>query len=452
MRDLAWRIAEYVSSVEYRDLSPQAVEEAKKRILDSLAVSLGALEAFPYRVSRAIALKASPRSRGSTVWWEGSQSIPELATFANSVGVRYLDFNDTYLSKEAMHPSDMIPAVAAVAEDIGAGGRELILGTVVAYEVATRLGDAFSVRSVGVDHVAYIAIGAAAGVSKVLDLPVEKAYHAINLAVNESISLRQTRAGELSMWKGMTAGNSAKKGVFAALLASMGITGPSPVFEGEYGFFNVVSKQRFTLELGARGGENIVRTLIKNWPVEYHAMSAVEACLKLRQEFSPEEIEEVEVETFTVSYRIIAKDPEKWDPKTRETADHSLPYIVARALLDGYIWVDSFDEKKILGEDVRRLMKRMRIKVSEEFDKLYPEAVPNRVRVRLKSGRVLEETVVYPKGHYRNQLTREEIYSKMQKLARGTIYENRVREIADKVWSIESIGDLMDLFSLLQKP
>ncbi len=448
LRDLAWRIAEYVSSIDYKDLSPQAVEEAKKRILDSLAVSLGALEAFPYRVSRGLALKASPRSRGSTVWWERAQSIPELAAFANSVGVRYLDFNDTFLSKEAMHPSDMIPGVAAVAEDIGAGGKKLILGTVVAYEVATRLGDAFSVRNVGVDHVAYIAVGAATGASKVMGLPIERIYHAINLAVNESISLRQTRAGWLSMWKGMTAGNSVKKGVFAALLASMGITGPSPVFEGEYGFFNVISKQPFNLEFGEKGGENVLRTSIKNWPVEYHAMSAVEACLKIRESISPDEIEEVEVETFTVSYRIIAKDPEKWDPKTRETADHSLPYIVARALLDGYIWVDSFSEEKILGEDVRRLMKKMKIRVSDEFDKLYPEAVPNKVKVKLKDGRTLEETVIYPKGHYRKPLTREEIYEKALKLAKGTPYEDKIKEITKHIWNLENIGDIRELFIL----
>ena len=447
-RDLAWRIAEYVDSIDFKDLSGEAVEEAKKRILDTIAVSLGALNALPYRVARKLASRVAPRSRGSSVWWEGFVSSPEMAAFANSVGVRYLDFNDTYLSKEAMHPSDMIPGVAAVLEDLGGGGKELILSTVVAYEIASRLGDAFSVRGVGVDHVAYITIGAAAGVSKALGLPVEKIYHAVNLAVNESVSLRQTRSGELSMWKGMTAANSTKKGVFAALLASEGITGPSPVFEGEYGFFNVISKQPFSLEFGGKGSENILRTLIKNWPVEYHSMSAVEACLKLRSSLSPEEIEEVEVETFTVSYRIIAKDPEKWDPKTRETADHSLPYIVARALLDGYIWVDSFSEEKILGDDVRKLMKRMRVKVSEEFDKLYPEAVPNRIRVKTRDGRELEETVIYPKGHYRNPLSREEVLGKALRLA-GAKHEDRMKEIANKIWNIEALHDLGELLSLL---
>jgi len=447
-RDLAWRIAEYVDSLRYRDLSDQAVEEAKKRVLDSLAVSLGALNAYPYVVSRRLAMRVLPRTRGSTIWWENSYTTSEMAAFANAVGVRYLDFNDTYLSKEAMHPSDMIPAIMAIAEDLGAGGREAILGIVAAYEIATRLGDAFSVRSVGVDHVAYIAIGTAAGVAKVMGLPIEKIYHAINLAVNESVSLRQTRSGELSMWKGMTAGNSAKKGVFAALLASEGITGPSPVFEGEYGFFNVISRQPFNLEFGEKGGENILRTSIKNWPVEYHAMSAVEACLKIRQSISPDEIEEVEVETFMVSYRIIAKDPEKWDPKTRETADHSLPYIVARALIDGYIWIDSFEEKKILGEDVRRLMKKMKIRVSDEFDKLYPETVPNKVKVKLKDGGTLEETVIYPKGHYRNPLTWEEIYNKTEKLSRGTSYEDKVKEIANKVLSLERVKDLKELLTI----
>lgn len=447
-RNLAWRIAEYVDSLRYGDLSDKAVDEAKKRVLDSLAVSLGALNAYPYMVSRRLAMRVLPRTRGSTIWWENSYTTPEMAAFANAVGVRYLDFNDTYLSKEAMHPSDMIPAIMAIAEDLGASGKEAILGIVAAYEVATRLGDAFSVRSVGVDHVAYIAIGTAAGVAKVMGLPIEKIYHAINLAVNESVSLRQTRSGELSMWKGMTAGNSAKKGLFAALLASEGITGPSPVFEGEFGFFNVVSKQRFDLEFGGKGEENILRTLIKNWPVEYHAMSAVEACLKIRSSISPEEIEEVEVETFTVGYKIIAKDPEKWDPKTRETADHSLPYIVGRTLIDGYIWIDSFDEKKILGEDVRRIMRNMRIKISEDLDKLYPEAVPNRIRVRLKNGEKIEETVIYPKGHYRNPLTWDEIYNKMEKLAKGTPYEDKVKEIANRVSSLDRVKDIRELFTI----
>lgn len=453
-RDLAWEISEYVSSLEYRHLSPDAVEEIKKRIFDSIAVSLGAygVGAYPYKVSRAIASRYAPRTRGSTVWWEGFRSVPEMAVFANGVGVRYLDFNDTYLSKEAMHPSDMIPAVVAAAEDHGLGGRDLMLGVAAAYEIATRLGDAFSVRSVGVDHVAYIAVGAAAGVSKVLGLSQEKIYNAVNLAVNESVSLRQTRSGELSMWKGMTAANSSKKGFFTALLASEGITGPSPVFEGEFGFFNVVSKQPFKLSLEIGRGEMVTRTLIKSWPVEYHAMSAVEACLRIREHVSPEEIESVEVETFSVSYRIIAKDPEKWDPRTRETADHSLPYIVARTLIDGYIWVDSFSEEKILGSDVRSLMRRMTVKVSEDLDKLYPEAVPNRVRVRTRDGRRFEETVVYPKGHYKRPLTRDELVEKASKLAPGEGWRELVKIVAEAVWNLEGVGDVGDLFSMLHTP
>ncbi|MEM0260737.1 MAG: MmgE/PrpD family protein, partial [Sulfolobales archaeon] len=337
-RDLSWKIAEYVSGISYKEVDEKTYEEIKKRVLDSIGVAVGAFSEKPYEIARRVAREVKPSGRGSSVWGEGFRTSPEMAAFANGVGVRYLDFNDTYLSKEALHPSDMIPAIIAMAEDRGVDGRQTLLSIAVAYEIATRLADAFSVRSVGVDHVTYIVIGTAAGVSKLLDLPLEKTYHAINLAVNESLSLRQTRAGELSMWKGATAANSARKGLFLALLASEGFTGPSPVFEGEFGFFNVVSKQRFDIDrFGGFNGEmfQVHRTSIKYWPVEYHAMSAVEAALKLRGKVSAKDVESIRIKTFTVCYRIIAKDPEKWDPRTRETADHSLPYIVARALLDG---------------------------------------------------------------------------------------------------------------------
>lgn len=448
MKELSMKIAEYIHQIRFRDLDQRTLDELKKRILDSIGVALGGFEETPYVIARRIALRSRSIGKGSVVWGEKHRSSPEQAAFANGVGVRVLDFNDTYLSKEALHPSDMIPAIIALGEEIGADGKQILLSVAVAYEIATRLADAFSVRSIGVDHVTYIAIGAAAGASKLMDLSLEKIYNAINIATNESVSLRQSRSGELSMWKGCTAANSAKKGLFAALLASEGLTGPSPVFEGEFGFFNVISKKKFDIDRFG-GVENeefrVHKTSIKYWPVEYHAMSAVDAALKLREKISIDQIEKIRVKTFTVSYNIIAKDPEKWDPKTRETADHSLPYIVARALIDGRIWIDSFSKEKVLGEDVRKLFKRMVIEIDPEYDKMYPEAIPNTVEIIDREGRSYIETVLYPPGHFKNPLTWDLLEEKFMKLARNRLLEDKARGIIDLVKKLDSLRDINDL-------
>jgi len=160
-------------------------------------------------------------------------------------------------------------------------------------------------------------------------------------------------------------------------------------------------------------------------------------------------VEEVEVKTFTVSYRIIVEDPEKWDPKTRETADHSLPYIVAAALLDGRVWVDTFKPERFLADDVRKVMKKMRIEVDPEYDKVYPAGIPNKVRVRLRDGRVYEEESVYPPGHYRNQLSVEQVEEKFWKLAGDLVDREKAIRFLEEAWRLEDVKDIGRLMRLL---
>jgi 2-methylcitrate dehydratase len=323
----------------------------------------------------------------------------------------------------------------AVAEAEGKGGEDVILGTVLAYDVACHLADASSIRDRGWDHVTYIAISSAVGASRIMSLGTEQTMQAINLAATPNIALRQTRAGELSMWKGCAAANAIRNGVFASLLAKNGMTGPSPVFEGEMGFFKQVSGE-FVMDLN-KGGHKIVETHVKNYPVEYHAMSAVDAVLEVRKKMGRRGVKELTIDTFTVGWKIIAKDSEKWDPQTKETADHSLPYIVVRALLDGDIWLDSYDWPKIQDSDARRLLKVTKVNVDPAYDSLYPGAVPNRVTVKLDGGSEAVE-VVYPKGHCKNPLTDDEVQSKYLKLGAP-------KDALTKLWNIEkySASDVM---------
>jgi len=432
------------------------VEEAKKRVLDAFGVALGAFNEEPVKIARWIAESSSSSRLAATVWGTLNKSPADHATFANGCATRYFDFNDTYLSKEALHPSDVIPAIFAAAEISGADGKKIIEGIVAAYEVACRLADAYSIRGRGWDHVVYISVASAVGVAKVLDLDVNKIEHAINHALNNNWSLRQTRAGELSMWKGCAAANASRNGVFSALLAWRGMTGPAPIFEGEFGVFNVaLCGDKF--DLPQMGGENeakfkILETSIKYWPVEYHAMSAVEAALDVVRQagrINPDDVESIEIKTFDVAYKIIIKDPEKWDPKTRETADHSMPYIVAAALIDGKVWLDTFRPERYLAEDVRKLMKKMSVKVDPEHNKLYPQGIKNTIIVRMKDGRKFEASSTYPPGHFKNPLDREGVERKFWSLVKGSVNEEKAKGAINIVWNLENLECPEKLLRLL---
>lgn len=445
---LSRKIARLVDSIEFRRIPGGVVEEVKKRIVDSLGVMAGALG---YELPRAItrlARLSNPSSYNATVFGVGPGSSVDHVAFINGCLVRYLDFNDTYLSKEALHPSDNIPALIAVAEAEGVDGRRLVEGVAAAYEVACRLADAASIRARGWDHVTYIAISSSAGASKIMGLGEEEVDNAIRLATVANVALRQTRVGELSSWKGCAAANAARNGVFAAILAKHGLEGPPLVFEGEKGFWRLVSGGFDPGVFDPGGSWKVLETSIKKWPVEYHAMSAVEACLRIvgrAGPLEPREVEDVEVRTFRVCYEIIAKDPEKWRPSTRETADHSLPYVVSAALLDGGVWLETFREERIRSGDVRSLMRRVRVVVDEDLDKHYPGAVPNVVTVRLTGGREYSEGVYHPRGHFKNPMTRDEIVDKFVRLASGVFSESRIKELLSLAWGVDGLSDVRRL-------
>lgn len=448
-RTAARLIAEYSSSLRYSDLPEAVVREVVRRFVDSLAVMYGAHGAEPLEAARRAAERFAAGGP-SSLFGSKLRTSPDWAAFVNGVAVRYLDFNDTYLSREALHPSDMIPGLLALAEALNASGRDLITAISVAYEVALALADTATLRDRGYDHVAYIAIGAAAGASRLLGLEPERAEQAVNIAGVNAAALRQTRAGELSMWKGCAAANASRHGVFAALLSSQGMTGPSPIFEGEMGFWRVVAGEMRELpRLGGTDGEpfRTLRTSIKRWPVEYHSMSAVEAAIRIRERLAGAAVESVEIATFTVSHKIIVKDPEKWRPRTRETADHSLPYITVRTLLDGDIWIDSYTPEKLSDPRLLELMSRTRVEVDPRYDEIYPEAVPNRVSVRTSDGRTVTEEVIYPSGHYRNPMDDRQLSEKFFRLVGPVLGRDRAEELHGLAWRLPELGDLSRITS-----
>ncbi len=457
------RLARYTQSLCYDDLPGEVVHEVKRRVLDSLGCALGAWKAKPCRIARELAQSIKVPT-GATVWGTGHKTSPDLATFATGTGVRYLDFNDTYLSKEPAHPSDNIPAVLAVGEVTRASGKRVIQAIALAYEVQCRLCDAAALRPRGWDHVTYGPLSSALGAAKVMKLSLPQTAHAAGLAGVPNVALRQTRVGDLSMWKACAFANAARNGVFAALLAQRGMSGPSPLFEGEKGFMKLVSGP---FELAPLGGENIqgqppapfkiLDTYIKHFPVEYHAQTAVEAALALRKELIDAEgsqvitrLSEVEIGSYDVAIEIIGRDPEKWQPATRETADHSFPYCVAAALLDGRVTLQSFSEKRLGDPTLHELMKKIRVVREAEFVDRYPETMPTRLTARTPAGRSYMKQVDIPLGHPRHRMSDREVEDKFRRLASGRLDRSRIAELLDLVWALDQAKDLGKLITLLK--
>jgi len=468
---IADRLAAYAQSIRSEDLPADVVHEGKRRVLDSLGCAFGAWTAEPCVIARRTA-QAVTIPNGATLWGTAHKTLPDLAAFANGALVRYLDFNDTYLSKEPAHPSDNLSAVFAAGEKTEASGRQVIEAIVLAYEIQCRLCDAAALRPRGWDHVTYGPFSSALGAAKVLKLSEAQTVQAINLAGVANVALRQTRVGDLSMWKACAFANAARNGLFAAMLARQGMTGPAPIFEGQKGFMELVSGP---LDLPPFGGERgqapaagrsqspgrapfkILETYIKHYPVEYHAQSAVEAALVVREELLNKEgrsalagIAEIEVGSYDVAIEIIGRDQEKWRPATRETADHSLPYCVAAALLDGTVTVESFDPKRLTDQRVRALMQKVRVMEQEEFIGWYPKAMPTRVTVRTAGGNEYVKQVDYPLGHPRNPLSDREIEEKFRSLAAPIFDRGRAGKVIDMVWKLETLKDIGALMPLLK--
>jgi len=449
---LAERLAEYASATQYDDLPEIVVHETKRRLIDALGCTLGARRADTPRAAERVASRLAADPGATTLY--GSRTSPDMAAFVNGILIRYLDFNDTYLSKEPAHPSDNLAAVLAAGEMSGSAGTELISAAVVAYEVQCRLADAWSIRSQGWDHVCYGAFSTALGAGKLLGLDVPSLVHAQGISGVAHMAMCQTRAGELSMWKGAAFANASRNGVLAAMLAAEGMTGPAPIFEGEMGFFAEVAHGEFDLpDLGGRRGAGYMlpRTYIKNWPAEYHSQSAIDAALQIREQIGdPASIDHVLIETFDVAVEIIA-DPEKWHPKTRETADHSLPYCVAVALQDGKVGLEQFSEDRIGDPTLLDLVSRVEVKSDAGLSDRYPASTPNRIKVTTRSGESVAREVEFPRGHSGNPMTDDEVEDKFRRLADGEMAPDRQAEVLRRVWALEAETDLGSLVALFRR-
>jgi 2-methylcitrate dehydratase len=444
-------LARYVVSLRDEDLHPRAIHEAKRHVIDSLGCAMGGYASEPGVIGRRVApaFGGSPSAR---LLGEGRRTTLEAAAFATSVMIRFLDANDTYVSRGSGHPSDMLGAILAVADARDVSGQQLLVATVAGYEVFGALADQVPLRDRGWDQGVFVAPAAAAGAGRLLGLSAEQMADALAIAATANVATRQTRAGDLSMWKGCATAVAAKAGLFAAQLAQEGMTGPTAAFEGRHGLWEQVMGP---FELGALGGADrpfaIERTNLKSFATEYHAQAPVAMALALREKVTAEQIETIDVRIYAMAHSEIASEPAKWDPRTRETADHSLPYMLAVALTDGRVGPASFEPARYLDPGIRPLMSRIRVAEHAEFTRRFPAELVSEIEVTTRSGSRLIERAHFPKGHARNPMTDADLVTKFHDLATDLLGPAPVAATLDALWRLEDadrIGPVLDLFTI----
>jgi 2-methylcitrate dehydratase len=449
----AHRLAEFVVARQFADLSAEAVAQLKIRVLDSLACAYGALGAEPIAMIRAHIDEFGGAPLAGLI--AGGRSAPDRAAFHNGALIRYLDFNDSYpAAHETCHPSDNLAPVLAAADYADAHGEQFLTALAVAYQVQTRLSDVAPVRDRGFDHTTQGAYAAAAGAAKALQLGVDRTAHAVAISGTANNALRVTRTGSLSHWKGLAYPNTGSAAVHAAFLAMRGITGPAEVFEGNKGFKDSIAGD-FAIDWTVEDLESVRRTIIKKFNAEVHSQSAVEAALELRRQhgFTGRDVDRVELEVFGVAYRIIGggEEGEKTAVSRKEEADHSLPYMVAAALLDGRLLPEQYTPDRIAAEDVQALLRRVQVREANDLSERFPAEMPVRLAIVLKDGRRLERAQGDYEGFYTRPMAWETVAGKFDSLAEPHLPREQRERIKEIVGGLE-MRPVRDLVAFLSEP
>ncbi len=443
-------LARFVQSVSVDEFSTATREELQKRLLDSIGIAIAALDAEPVAVVEATVQQANAGEQ-CTLWGRGETASPVGATLFNTALTRYLDYMDSFLAPgETPHPSDNLGAVIAAGEYVGASGESLLAGVGVAYEVQGELAWNAPVRDSGWDHVTHTVISATCGIAKLLDLDVETTRNAIGIAGTAHNALRVTRTGGINEWKGIASANAARNAMYAALLARNGMEGPTNLFVGQKGWKQVISGD-FDLDLDPGCGR-VHDVMTKRYVAETYAQSAVEGIIELteREDLTGSDVEAITLETFAGAKLIIGGgEGDRHAVETKAQADHSLPYMLAVALLDRELGIDQYAPRRITRDDVQQLLGRITVEENSAFtDRFDAGEMPARLTVELDDGTTHQIEKDAFEGHPTAPMDWERVERKFHDTAQLQFEADRCDEIVAVVREMKS-HDVDDLVSLL---
>lgn len=415
------RLAAYATRTSWDAISPEARGKLKQHVLDTIGCALGAI---PSPVLASIRVEnAEFNSAGPSTLIGGGKSTPERAAFYNGSLVRYLDFMDTFIAQgEACHPADNFAGVLAAAELAGASTREFLAALNLAYHIQCALtASGVHIMRNGFDHTLQLGISLAAGMSRAMNLTEQQTAHAIAICAASSLGAAASRSGtHVAQWKGIASAGTAFNCIHNVRLAQQGVTGPLQVFEGANGLDQLLGRG-FNIDWENEGYDGILACSIKRYDAEFHAQSAIEAALELRNEhrLTGHDIKRVQVDIFKAGYDMIGGG-KYVDPKSvtsKEDADHSLPYLVAVALIDGEVSPQQFTQQRVESEDVQQLLSKVVAWLNLSYTRDYPNSLRTNVRIETHDGRILQrEKESYP-GFFRQPMSVQALLAKYNSVA-----------------------------------
>jgi 2-methylcitrate dehydratase len=443
------QLAQFVNNASYDDLSNEAQQQLKIRVLDSLGCAIGALDGGPIHALRAHLADFGEGRQATLIG--GGRAAPDRAALYNSALVRYLDYNDSYLAKgETGHPSDNLGSVMAATEYADGSGTDLLTALAVAYQVQCRLSDEAPVRDKGFDHTVQGQYAAAAGAAKALGLEPEQTANALAISGTAHNALRVTRTGEITNWKGLAYPETGFTATHSAFLAMRGITGPPEVFEGNKGFMHSIAGD-FALDWGEEDLERVTGTIIKKYNAEIHSQATLEGVLELKREhgIDPRTIDTIEIDTFDVAYHIIGggEEGDKTVVRRKEEADHSLHYMTAVALLDDQVLPAQYEQARIEADDVQSLLRTVTVRENPAYTDRFPDHMVCDIRIHA-GGEVYETHKEDYEGFHTKPMTWDTVSEKFARLSEPYTDAALQNDIIDAVQDLETLP-ATDLFALL---
>ena len=444
---LAERLAAYADRLRFEDIDAATIEQVRSFVIDTIGCGIAAFDEKAVRICRNVALASGEGT--STVIGTSRRIAPDLAAFANGAAFRYYDLNDAYVGGLSGHPSDNIAPCLAVAEAERASAAELITAIVLAYEVTCRLIDTLDVTARGWDTPVFSLPAVALAAGKLMKLPPDKLAQAVSLALNDHIPMGQTRAQTLSDWKGLADAEAGRNAIFAATLARAGLTGPAPIFEGRKGVFALVTGPA-DVDVETFGGRDkpfkIHQCGLKSYPAVIYSQTAIVAGIEVAKQVGDlERIAAIEIASTRRGHQQAGSEPEKWVPQTRETADHSLPYITARAMFDGDLSNDSYAPDKLTDPRILAFMRKITVTEDPEFDKNRGNAPPTRVTATLDDGRRVSHTVANMPGFVGQPMTRADVERKFRSNVGKRWPAERTAAILQTLWGLDRADDVRGL-------
>ena len=462
-KSISRQISEFAINLKFEDLPKVVVDEVKRYLYDSIGCAYGGYHTKDVKIIHDIYTEMGGK-REATVIGFGDKLPAVNTTLINALMIRALDFNDIYWKEDPSHPSDIIPAALSVGEMVGASMKEVITAIVLAYEFEQRLCLFASpgVRERKWHHATLTQFVSPIVAGKMLGLNEDQMVNAIGISGSHNHTIGCPTAGKLTMMKNTVDPMAVQAGVFAALMAKRGYSGTETVFEGKEGFMDTflgwnakeqkvepvsmkgrdgVSDWKWNLEKLTGGlGESykILECSMKAFPTEALTHTHLSATLNVvtKNNITYDQIETVTLTTLAQAYDILF-DPHKFRPESRETADHSLPYCIAAALVDHKITTSSFSEEKLKDPRIWEVIDRIKGEPSQEFEKMFPAKQPSKVVVKTKDGREFSEYLEYPKGDPREPMTMEDLDNKFEGLSEKLLVSGRRKEIKEAIFKAE---------------